>query len=161
HFRIRRFAWRWPSKARWQGWAKGRYPQLSAQSVQQVIGEFCEAVEATTRLRMVDPMARYPWHKGRYRDVPYTHQDARVRDGVLLLPNGKAGTLRLRLPSGVTLFGRLMEVRLSFGCVRLVCAVPDRAPPSGPTIGVDLGVNTLIAATDGERAVLISGRGVK
>src|SRR5436309_195557 len=44
HHRLRRLGWRWPSKARWQQWARGRYPGLSAQSVQQIIGEFCEAV---------------------------------------------------------------------------------------------------------------------
>src|SRR2546423_1833971 len=50
HHRIRRLNWRWPSKARWQEWAKGRYPGLSAQAVQQIIGEFCEAVNATRQL---------------------------------------------------------------------------------------------------------------
>ncbi len=45
HHRFRRLSWTWPSKARWQRWAnQGRYPGLSAQSAQQIIGEFCEAV---------------------------------------------------------------------------------------------------------------------
>jgi hypothetical protein len=30
HSCIRRLHWRWPSKARWQRWAKGRYPGISA-----------------------------------------------------------------------------------------------------------------------------------
>lgn len=47
HHRIRRMNWRWPSKARFQKWAKGRYPGLSAQSAQQIIGEFIEAVDVT------------------------------------------------------------------------------------------------------------------
>ena len=38
---------------------------------------------------------------------------------------------------------------------------PRKPEPSGPTIGVDLGVNTLLAATDGETAVLVSGREAK
>ena len=162
HFRLRRLNWTWPSKARWQRWAKRRYPYLTAQSVQQIIGEFCEAVEGARQLRKNGHAeARYPFHKGRYRDVPYTNQDARIRDGYLILPHGRAGTLRLRLPVGVALPGRVMEVRLSFGCVRLVCQLPDQPMPAGPTIGCDIGVNTLIAATDGERAILVSGRGVK
>jgi putative transposase len=33
--------------------------------------------------------------------------------------------------------------------------------PPGPTIGIDLGVNTIIAATDGDKAVLVSGREIK
>jgi putative transposase len=162
HFRIRRRNLKWPSKARWQRWAKGRYPGLSAQSVQQIIGEFCEAVNSTRQLRKNgQPDARYPWKKRRYRDVVYTNQDARIRDGWLILPNGKSGTLRVRLPDGVSLPGRLMELRLACRRLILVCEVPDESKPAGPTIGVDLGVNTLIAATDGETAVLVSVREVK
>src|SRR5262245_1706577 len=44
HYRIRCRNLKWPSKQRWERWAKRRYPGLSAQSVQQLIGEFCEAV---------------------------------------------------------------------------------------------------------------------
>jgi putative transposase len=162
HHRIRRLGWQWPSKARWQRWAKGRYPHLSAQSAQQLIAEFCEAVESTRQLRKHGcAEARYPWHKPRYRDVIYTNQDARVRDGWLLLPHGKAGALRIKMPRSVALFGRLMEVRLSFRVVRLICKLPDEVRPQQTVVGVDLGVNTLVAATDGERAILVSGRGVK
>jgi hypothetical protein len=150
HHRFRRLGWTWPSKARWERWAKGRYPGLSAQSAQQLIGEFCEAVNSCRQLRKHGQLeARYPWRLYRYHDVVYTNQDARLRDGRLVLPHGTSGTLRIRLPEAVTLPGRLMEVRLSFGVVRLICEVPDEARPQETVIGVDLGVNTLIAATDG------------
>jgi putative transposase len=162
HHRIRRLHWTWPSKARWQRWAKRKYPHLSAQSAQQVIGEFCEAVESSRCLRANGHAeARFPWKQPKYRAVPYTNQDAKIRNGMLRLPNGQAGALLVRLPSTVTLPGRLMEVRLEYTRVVLVCEVPDAARPAGPTIGIDLGVNTLIAATDGEQAVLVSGREVK
>jgi putative transposase len=162
HHRIRRLGWKWPSKARWQRWAKGRYPGISAQSAQQLIGEFCEAVDSCRQLRKNGQAeARYPWRKPRYHDVVYTNQDARVRDGRLVLPNGKSGTLHIRLPESVTLPGRLMEVRLSFGLVRLICELADVPCPQQTVIGVDLGVNTLIAATDGAKVFLVSGRGVK
>jgi putative transposase len=162
HHRLRRLGWKWPSKARWQRWARGRYPGISAQSAQQLIGEFCEAVESCRQLRKNGQTeARYPWRKPRYHDVVYTNQDARIRDGRLVLPHGTSGALRIRLPESVTLPGRLMEVRLSFGVVCLVCEVPDTARPQQTVIGVDLGVNTLLAATDGVRVFLVSGRGVK
>ena len=162
HHRIRRLNWTWPSKARWQRWAKGRYPGLSAQSAQQIIGEFCEAVDSCRQLRRSGHAeARYPWRLRRYRDIIYTNQDARLRDSRLILPHGKSGTLHIRLPGTVTLPGRLMEVRLSYGIVRLVCATPDEAHHQQTVIGVDLGVNTLIAATDGHKAILISGRAAK
>jgi putative transposase len=162
HHRLRRRNLIWPSKGRWQRWAKRRYPGLSAQAAQQIIGEFCEAVNSARHLRKNGhPEARYPWRTVRYRDVVYTNQDARLRDGHLILPNGASGTLRIRLPEAVVLPGRLMEVRLRLHRVVLVCEAPDGAKPIGPTIGVDLGVNTLLAATDGEKALLVSGREAK
>jgi putative transposase len=161
HHRLRRLGWKWPSKARWQRWAKGRYPGISAQSAQQLIGEFCEAVESCRQLRKNGQMeTRYPWREPRYHDVVYTNQDARLRDGRLLLPHGKNGTLRIGLPETVTLPGRLMEVRLSYGVVRLICEVVEAPHPQQTVIGVGLGVNTLIAATNGATVFLVSGRGV-
>jgi putative transposase len=165
HHRLRRLNWTWPSKARWQRWAiipKRRYPGLSAQGVQQIIGEFCEAVESCRQLRKNGRIeARYPWRLRRYHDVVYTNQDARIRDGFLILPHGASGTLRIRLPNTFMLPGRLMEVRLSYGVVRLICEVPDAPRSQDTVIGADLGVNTLIAATDGKRVILISGRAAK
>jgi hypothetical protein len=74
HFRIRRANWKWPSKGRWEKWAKGRYPHLHSQSVQQIISEFLEAVEATRQLRKQGCAdARYPWRKHNKRDIPYTN----------------------------------------------------------------------------------------
>jgi putative transposase len=128
--------------------------------VQQILGEFCEAVNSTRQLRKNGHAeASYPWQKPRYRDVVYTNQDARMREGHLLLPHGTSG--RLRIPVSVSLPGRLMEVRLSMGSLRLICQVADVSQPQQTVIGVDLGVNTLLAATDGEKAVLISGRAAK
>jgi putative transposase len=162
HHRIRRMNWKWPSKARWQRWAKGRYRGLSAQSAQQIIGEFCEAVDSCRQLRRNGHAeASYPWKLRRYRDVVYTNQDARIRDGRLILPHGTSGTLRIRLPDTITVPGRLMEVRLSYGTLRLICEVADAPRPQQTVIGVDLGVNTLIAATDGRKVLLISGRAAK
>jgi putative transposase len=162
HHRIRRRGWKWPSRVRWQRWAKGRYPGLSAKSSQQIIGEFCEAVDSCRQLRKHGhEQASYPWKLRRYRDVIYTNQDARIRDGRLILPHGTSGTLRIRLPDTITLPGRLMEVRLAYGLVRLMCEVADTLRPQQAVIGVDLGVNTLIAATDGQQIILISGRAAK
>jgi putative transposase len=130
--------------------------------VQQVIAEFCEAVTATRHVRKHgQPRARYPWKKARFRDVIYTNQDAHIKNGVLILPNGRSGPLRIPLPKERPLPGRLLEVRVCLGRVLLVCESAERRPAQQTTIGVDLGVNSLIAATDGQRAVVISGRQAK
>jgi putative transposase len=138
---------------------------LSAQSAQQIIGEFCEFCEAVESCRQLrtngHTEARYPWRLRRYHDVIDTNQDARIRDGRLLLPHSASGTLRVHLPDAVTLPGRLIEVRLSNGVVRLICEIANASRPEQAVIGVDLGVNTLIAATDGRKVILISGRAAK
>lgn len=160
HYRIRRLQWKWPSKERLQKWAKGRYPNLHSQTVQQIIADFVEAVDATRQLRKHGhDEASYPFKKPHYKNTIYTNQAAIIRNGVMMLPNGKSGKLRIKLP--IPIVGRLMEVRLAYGKVELVCEITDEVRSEGAIIGVDLGVNTLIAATDGNTAILISGREAK
>ncbi len=167
HARIRRLRWKWPSLSRWQAWAKGKFPAMSAQSVQQTVKEFCENIAGTTakrkaqRARGEEVTAEYPRKTPRYRDVTYTNQDGKVTDGFLRVGNGRGNRpLRIRLP--LALPGRLVEASVGFGVVRIVCEVPV-APTieSGAVIGCDLGVNTLIAATDGKTAIVVSGREAK
>jgi transposase len=55
----------------------------------------------------------------------------------------------------------MVEAKLLYGRLLVVCQVPQVAISAGPVLGVDLGVNTLIAATDGNKTILISGRGAK
>jgi transposase len=105
--------------------------------------------------------ASYPWKLRRYRDVVYTNQNARLRDERLILPHGTSGTLRIRLPDTLTSPGRLMEVRLSYGPLRLIYELADAPRPQQTVIGMDLGVNTLVAATDGQKVILVGGRAAK
>jgi hypothetical protein len=94
--------WKFPSKARWERWVKRRYPKLSAQTAQQIVAEFNEAVNSARQLRKNgNTEAKYPYRLDRYRDIPYTNQDARVRDGYLILPNGAAGRLGVRAGGGL------------------------------------------------------------
>lgn len=163
HARLRRAKWTWPTKAAWEQWAKGRFAALSAQSVQQVVADFCDVLSSTTKARKAGIDARYPWKtRSRFRNVPYTNQSAIIRNGVLRLSHGRGGNAALLIPVPHSLPGRLVEVTLAYGVVRLVCEVPEQAAiPLGPLVGVDLGVNTLVAATDGQTAMLVSGRGAK
>ncbi|HEV2456755.1 MAG TPA: DUF1206 domain-containing protein, partial [Ktedonobacterales bacterium] len=127
-----------------------------------ISSEFCAAVDSCRQLhKNGHPEARYPWWLPRYRDVVYTNQDARIREGGLIVPHGQSGTLHIRLPDTITLPGRLMEVRLAYGVVRLICEIADAPRPQQTVIGVDLGVNTLAAATAGQKVILISGRAAK
>lgn len=109
HARLRRLHWKWPTKARWQKWAKGKYPNLVAQSVQQIIAEFCEAVDSAAALRKKGgDNAKFPWRKTKYRDITYTNQSATIRGGTLRLPNGKSGALNVPIHADIP--GRLIGV---------------------------------------------------
>lgn len=177
-------AFLFPTEKQWRQRCQKQYPHLHSQSVQETIHEFLEAVKGCLEKRKAgDKEARFPWKQRRYRDVPYSNQGARLRNGYLILPHGKVGDLAIKLPKGATLPpGRLMEAKLAYGVVRLVFSDEPPPPPRGseeaktvraakiekakqppatPTVGIDLGINTLIAATDGKTALLVSGRGVK
>lgn len=173
-----------PTEKQWRQRCQKQYPHLHSHSVQETIHSFLEAVKGCHEKRKAgDPSARFPWRTPRYREVPYTNFGARLRNGFVILPHGQAGELAIKLPKGASLPpGRLMEASLSFKVVRLVFSdeppppvrgsdeakaaraakqMAKKPPAALPTVGVDLGVNTLLAATDGERAVLVSGREVK
>src|SRR5262249_38538917 len=157
HADARQQGGRWPSKADLQKEVKGLFPGLHSQSVQQTVADFCEAIASAEALRKKDQPFEYPHRTTTYRQVIFTNQAAKYQDGSLSLPCGQAGRLQIRIPKGMVLPGRLMEVRLDYGWVEIVCQVLEQPRTAGATIGADLGVNTLIAATDGQKAVLISG----
>ena len=139
HATIRQLGGKWPSKADIQKEIKGLFPGLHSQSVQQIVADFCEAVASAESLRKRGEPYEYPHRKTTYRQVLFTNQAPRFRDGRMVLPCGKAGSLEIHLPRGVTLPGRMMEVRLGYGSVEIVCEVLIEPRPAGPTIGVDLG----------------------
>ena len=161
HATIRQLGGKWPGKTVLQAEVKGLFPGLHSQSVQQIVADFCEAVASAEALRTKGEPFEYPYRKTTYRQVIFTNQAPRFRDGGMILPCGKAGKLSVRIPKGVTLPGRLIEVRLGYGEVEIVCEVITEPGPPGPTIGIDLGVNTILAATDGDKAILVSGRAIK
>ena len=160
HADIRHQGGKWPSKADLQKEIKGLFPGLHSQSAQQIVADFCEAITSAESLRKKGDPFCYPHRKTLYRQL-FTNQAPRFRDGRMILPCGKDGYLSVCIPKGVVLPGRVMEIRLDYGEVEIVCEVPNEVRPIGPTIGVDLGVNTVMAATNGKKAIAISGREIK
>jgi len=163
HAIVRRFQWKWPSEKKWMQWCKGKVVGISAQSIQEIVTEFLEAVKSARALRKNGEDASYPWKTKKYKDFTYTNQGAKVTiDGLLRLSHGKdSDPLFVRIPKTLKLPGRIMEVRLSFGSVRIICEHEHPDVTSKETIGVDLGVNSIIAATNGKKAIVISGRELK
>lgn len=152
---------KWPGRGEFQKEIKGLFPGLHSQSAQMTLHDFLEAVASAESLRKKGEPYEYPHKKTKFRQVMFTNQAAKFRDGILSLPCGQTGKLAIRIPDKVAIPGRVMEVRLGYGWVEVVCQVEEPSRAGGPTIGIDLGVNTVIAATDGEKAILISGREIK
>ena len=189
--RQRRWKWpkkaafrRWATNNRNRGRA---FTALHSQSCQEIIDQFLTNIEATSSKRRKarargDEKALkqifYPSAgRSRYRDVIYKNNQARIQDDYVVLPNGASQTLRIPLPAGYEgkrtgstdnylwvdgkPLGRMMRATLTFGALYLSFDSEASEDVAGSEIGVDLGVNTLIAATDGVKALLISGRGIK
>lgn len=154
---------RWAYRTQRHGETYYRFPNLCSASTQACIKEYEEACKGTRQKRQGANAATawYPSRRMRYRDVTYSYAAARLKGERLYLPNRKAGTLVARLPKGFAAPGTFQEAQLCYDRVRLVFKVELDRPASATIIGVDLNVNTLIAATDGERAVVVSGREVK
>jgi hypothetical protein len=133
----------------------------TSQSAQRILHDLCEAVASAESLRRRGEPFESPHRETTYRQVLFSNQAPEVRAGRMVLPCGKAGDLEVFLPEGVNRPGRWIEVRLGSGAVEIVCEVILEPQPPGPTIGIDLGVNTIRAATDGDKAVLVSGREIK
>src|SRR5262249_47027397 len=108
HAEIRQQGSPWPTKADLQKQAKGLFPALHSQSVQQIVADFCEAVASAEALRKKDQTFHYPHRLTTYRQVIFTNQAAKYHDGSLSLPCGQAGRLKIRIPKGVILPGRMM-----------------------------------------------------
>lgn len=51
HHAVRCQQTKWPSKADLQKELKGQYPNLHSQSIQQLIADFCEAVDSARQLK--------------------------------------------------------------------------------------------------------------
>jgi putative transposase len=157
----------WPNKKHFEQWGKKKFPLLHSQSVQQTVDEFLEAISSTyVKRKNGDSEARYPWKTVRYRSVTFTNQAIRIKGSQFLLPcgkkNGKRRYLHVPIPKRLRLSGRIVEARLEFCSLAIVLNVEDASVAEpGKILGIDLGTNTLIAATDGKTAVLVSGRQVK
>jgi hypothetical protein len=101
HAEIRRQGALWPTKAGLQKEVKGLFPDLHSQSVQQIVADFCEAIASAEALRRKGEPFRYPHRKTTYRQVIFTNQAARYREGCLILPCGRAGKLSVRIPEAL------------------------------------------------------------
>ncbi len=163
HYEIRKKNEPWPTMFElFKHVKRADYPNLHSLSLQEVAKDFHRAIKTIRTLRKNGQLEHnYPTKSQKYHQVVYQAQVFKIKSGWIILPNGKAGKLFVKLPKNIHLEGKIVEVRLHLGKVELICKTDDVKAEPVQTIGVDLGVNTLISATDGSKALLISGREVK
>jgi hypothetical protein len=72
-----------PSKADLQKATKRQFPDLHSQSAQQILADFCEAIASAESLRKHGEPYEHPHKRTRYRQVIFTNQGAKLRNGSL------------------------------------------------------------------------------
>jgi putative transposase len=138
-------------------------PQLHAHSADAVVQSFYGALKSWRKRRKTDPHAKPPHRRRRYYRVQWKSSAIRVRDGRLVLSNGR-GHAPLVVPWS---WGTPALVELGWTGVayelRCTYKVEEAAPaPAGDDIaGVDLGEVHLAVAHDGRQTTIVNGRALR
>ena len=156
HAQIRQQGDRWPNKADLRVEIKGLFPGLHSQSAQMILDDFLEAIASAESLRKNGELFKYPHRKLTYRQVLFRTRSPRFRSTdsracpaarpEVSMPYSQACDAARSADGGPT--------RLWRGGDRL--RGHGRDPPHRP--GIDLDASIVIAATDGDKAIVISGR---
>jgi putative transposase len=133
--------------------------------VQAIIEKFCATIDGVrTKRKNGDKTARYPFRKRRYFNPIFKGQALKVQDQHLLLPLGRGREpIRVRLPHELPV-GTVVQAELGYGEIYLtIIREIAELPPSGSVKagGLDIGVIHLAMVTDGEKALAVSGRGLR
>jgi putative transposase len=165
HRRVYRKKGIWLSKAAMQKWAKGRFA-LHSQTVQALIDRYFAHCETTRKLREQGCKARYPYKRKRYQTPVWKGQSIRVRDGKIILPNGQGQEPLIIALSEEFQGVKICQAELLWQDGTYYLSICVEAPSEEPIDGdgvaaIDQGEIHAIAITDGEEALVISGREVR
>nr|WP_052012140.1 RNA-guided endonuclease TnpB family protein [Alicyclobacillus hesperidum] len=133
--------------------------QLHAHSADAVVQSFYAALKSWRKRRKTDPQAKPPYRRRRYFRVQWKSSAIRVRDGKLILSNGR-GNAPLVVP---WLWETPVLVELGWADsayeLRAVYSRPQVEPVTeGGVVGTDLGEVHLAVVHDGERTTIYNGR---
>ena len=166
HWRVYRKKGIWLSKNSLQRWAKGRYA-LHSQTVQALVDKLHANFDTARKLRKAgDPNAKFPYKRKRFQVVTWKGQAIRIKDGHIYLPNGRG-----QAPFSVRLPERLQSVTLDqaelvwrdgdYWLAVITVASEVEAVSGNRSAAIDMGEIHAMALTDGDEALLISGRAMR
>ena len=135
---------------------------LHSQTVQGITDIFYDNLASYWKLYKTDKQARLPKRRRWYFVLPYKSSAIKLKDGKLILSNGKRNAPLMFDWS----FDKPEFIRISFdGKNYIVNAVYDVEIPkidkTGVTAGIDLGEIHLAVANMGEKTIIINGRALR
>ncbi|MCL2815455.1 MAG: transposase [Oscillospiraceae bacterium] len=135
-----------------------RNAKLHSQSVQGIVEKLYQNIESWRQLRKSNPKARLPKKRRWYFAVPYKKSAIRIRDGKLILSNGKGNEPLVTEWA----YGLPKYVEISYDDGYIVNAVYNEtaAEPiaEGDTAGIDLGEIHIAAASTAGKTIIANGR---
>jgi len=133
--------------------------QLHAHSADAVVQSFYAALKSWLGRRKIDPQAKPPYRRRRYYRVQWKSSAIRVREGKLILSNGRGNTpLIVRWTWETPVLVELGWTGTDYE-LRAVYSRPATEPlAEGGAAGVDLGEIHLSVVHDGERTTIYNGR---
>jgi putative transposase len=149
---------RWLSSAALMRWQNSK--QLHAHSADAAVQSFFAALKSWRALRKTDPKAKPPRCFGRYFKVQWKASAIRLRNGNLVLANGK-GNEPLIINGWEYGLPALVEMGWDGEQYELRCIYKSEAPSKivgGSVAGVDLGEIHLATVVDGKGAIIVNGR---
>jgi putative transposase len=147
----------WLSPASMMRWCNSK--SLHAHSADAVVQCFFASLKSWRALRKTNPDAKPPHKRHRYFKVQWKSSAIRVKDGFLMLSNGKdndslAISWRWDAP-------KLVEIGwdgVGYVLRATYIDVPKPAITDGNTVGVDLGEIHIAVAHDGTDCIILNGR---
>jgi putative transposase len=135
-----------------------RNTNLHSQTVQGIIDKFYEAIASWREAKKSNPNARIPKRRKWYFVIPYKASAIRLKNGRLLLSNGKNNEpISLEWPYSLPKI-----ISVSFDCGYRVNAAyaesPEEAPAGDDTAGIDLGEIHIAVTATGKRVIISNGR---
>nr|WP_049777958.1 RNA-guided endonuclease TnpB family protein [Allomeiothermus silvanus] len=133
--------------------------QLHAHSADAVVQSFYAALKSWRKRRKTDPQAKPPYRRRRYFRVQWKSSAIRVREGTLILSNGRGNTpLVVPWPWEAPVLVELGWTGTDYE-LRAVYSRPAAEPVAeGGVAGADLGEVHLAVVYDGERTTIYNGR---